>query len=187
MRLILLSALLSLLGACASVPSTIILGPQVRPGDCCANTSVMLQVVDNRPGPQLAQLVEEGEPPLPIPPANNVEDAIRKALMNGLKQRGVNLGGAGAAPLRVEITQLLASVRSGLVKHQTDVAITLSFHFSSGNRELTRTFNGNRSDTKPVRPDVAAIEKQINLLLGDVLTNALNDAELMNAIRQSEQ
>lgn len=181
MRQLFLPALLLVtLAGCASAPNSIVLGPQVRPGECCVNQNVDLQVIDKRVGAHLATLIEDGKR-TQVPAHNDVEDSIRGVITAGLQQRGIQTG--GGSRLRVEIQQLGATVSSGLLKHDTLVAAQLLFVLQTSNGEVTRAFNGQRSDTKPTRPDVAYIEKELNTLLGRVLTEALNDPQLLQAIR----
>lgn len=172
--------LLATLAGCASHPNSIVLGPQVRPGECCVNQNVDLQVIDKRVAPQLGTLIEDGKR-IEVPAHNDVEDSIRSVITAGLKQRGIETG--GGSRLRVEIQQLGVTVTSGLLKHDTLVAAQLLFVLQTSNGEVTRAFNGERSDTKPTRPDVGYIEKELNTLLGRVLTEALNDPQLLQAIR----
>ena len=179
-QLFLPALLLATLAGCASHPNSIVLGPQVRPGECCVNQNVDLQVIDKRVGAQLATLIEDGKR-INVPAHNNVEDSIRSVVTDGLKQRGIQTG--GGSRLRVEIQQLGVTVSSGLLKHDTLVAAQLLFVLQTSNGEVTRAFNGERSDTKPTRPDVGYIEKELNTLLGRVLTEALNDPQLLQAIR----
>ena len=172
--------LLATLAGCASHPNSIVLGPQVRPGECCVNQNVDLQVIDKRVGAQLGTLIDEGKR-IEVPAHNDVADSIRSVITAGLKQRGIQTG--GGSRLRVEIQQLGVTVTSGLLKHDTLVAAQLLFVLQTSNGEVTRAFNGERSDTKPTRPDVGYIEKELNTLLGRVLTEALNDPQLLQAIR----
>ncbi len=181
MRQLFIPALLLVtLAGCASHPKSIVLGPQIRPGECCLEQQVDLQVVDKRVGSQLGILLEDGKR-TNVPAHNDVADSIRSVVTEGLKQRGIQTG--GGSRLRVEIQQLGVTVSSGLLKHDTLVAAQFQFVLQTSNGEVIRTFTGERSDTKPTRPDVGYIEKELNTLVGRVLTEALNDGQLLKAIR----
>lgn len=181
-RLLLASVIAVAVAGCASNPTSIVLGPQIRPGECCINESVDLQVTDARVGQQLVTLIEDGFRK-EIPAYSDVSEAMRGFITDGLAQRGVTVGNGNT--LRVEIQQLGATLTSCFLKYDTLVNVQLHFVVDTANGQITRTFQGQRSDTKPKRPDVAAIEKQINLLLGRVLTEALDDPQLMAAIKDS--
>lgn len=181
-RLLVLPVLAALFAGCASEPTSVVLGPQIRPGQCCANESVSLEVIDARVSSALLILIEDGKRK-EVPAYSDVSESMAGFVRDGLKQRGVETTGGNT--LKVEIQQLGATVTSGLLKHDTIVNAQLKFVVETANGTVTRAFNGQRSDTKPQRPDVAAIEKEMNLLLGRVLTEALDDPQLMEAIKDS--
>lgn len=181
-RLLVLPLLAALFAGCASHPTSVVLGPQIRPGQCCANESVSLDVVDARVNSALLVLIEDGKRK-EVPAYSDVAESMAGFIRDGLQQRGIATTGGNT--LKVEIQQLGATVSSGLLKHDTTVNAQLRFVVETANGTVTRAFSGQRSDTKPKRPDVAAIEKEMNLLLGRVLTEALDDPQLLEAIKDS--
>lgn len=181
-RLLVLPLLAALFAGCASHPTSVVLGPQIRPGQCCANESVSLDVVDARVNSALLVLIEDGKRK-DVPAYSDVAESMAGFIRDGLQQRGIATTGGNT--LKVEIQQLGATVSSGLLKHDTTVNAQLRFVVETANGTVTRAFSGQRSDTKPKRPDVAAIEKEMNLLLGRVLTEALDDPQLLEAIKDS--
>lgn len=181
-RLLVLPLLAALFTGCASHPTSVVLGPQIRPGQCCANESVSLDVIDARVNSALLVLIEDGKRK-EVPAYSDVAESMTGFIRDGLQQRGIATTGGNT--LKVEIQQLGATVTSGLLKHDTTVNTQLRFVVETANGTVTRAFSGQRSDTKPQRPDVAAIEKEMNLLLGRVLTEALDDPQLLEAIKDS--
>jgi uncharacterized lipoprotein YajG len=173
--------------SCAFTPQSVSLSPDIQttPDSVVSGKQVMLTVVDERPRKSLgtrgvkgvgADLTIEGD----------LSDVVRKALTDGLTQRGFTITPnkpADGRELRVEIRNLDYNVTMGFWTGSLKVDSTLKGICIIGStRQYENVYRGDYQENVMAVQTSGANEKYINKVISQAINELLRDQQLIQCL-----
>ncbi|MBZ9611124.1 YajG family lipoprotein [Rheinheimera maricola] len=182
MRLLLLVVVL--LAGCSSPTPSFILSPQVfwPQSNQLQQSSFAFNVSDERGVPYSLRL-RNGDKVQHIKTQNDLRAQLEQTLSQVLSQQGASLNSNSAKRMTVKIVQLQALVEQHTLEHAVtnQVAFTVSIQHDQGT--FSKTYSGDSSFTAPFKMDVAAVERELRVLIEQVLAQLLQDTSWKNELR----
>lgn len=174
------AVLLLLLSACAHAPQYIRLDPPLHLTSTKVEQSrtVLLKITDSNVLPKL------GENQTRIELEQPLNQVLRNIVRNALTDRGFVVIESGDADrqLVLNITQGGHVITKGLITDNIAISIALQFTVTTPAGTRTRAFNDNRNRDVGGNAKIGEVAGDLNLAFGDVLSKALNDAEILQAL-----
>lgn len=177
---------LLLLSACSHTtqqPSQIYLDPQplesasVQP---LPKVNVKLTVNDLRRQHYLVAIHHPGQEQVElVSAANNVLQAIYKAVKESLNARGVTVSDEAKNTLTVEIKDLASNAQQNSTNYSAITQVTLIAKYQAGHHKILRQYTASRRGTGSFSVDISQQQNQLNQTLNAVLTGLLTDNRLI--------
>lgn len=176
-----LLVLVVFMAGCAQAPKPFILAPAQQTTASNLALIPQLQVQDMRQAKYLIKVTHsDGEIELihtKQAPANVIEQALNTRLI----QKSVDLSGWN---YQVSIAKLHVEVAQHSLKYESNSNIILQVNLTNEKTTLTKNFKRQGTSHGPLRADQAVLEREFNIMLGQVLNDITNDAELNRLINQ---
>jgi len=179
MKYLLLSILL--LAGCSQTPTQFIVAPgqTLNAGDNMLASQ--LDVQDQRAHPYLITTMPNQEPVKTVNSNTSPIDVIRNSLAARLSAKRIRLNGAN---YRVNINQLGNEIEQSLFKFINNSKLELEVVIGNQSGTLEKTFKRHGNSYGPFRADLVVIERDFNILLGQMLDDIANDQELTTFLSQ---
>lgn len=174
------ACLVSLLTACATPPSQVIVAPQInQPAQpIYSDKHISLTVMDLRPSNHLIQVLRKDQPAELFSPAQALSDALTSSLSQYLNAQGLNTQG-GTTQMKVSIEKALVSVQQSMVKYQASSEIRLLVNIYKGDKTYSQVLNSKGNSNGPIKADIAVLERDLNQQLGKIISELANNPELI--------
>jgi len=175
----------SLLSACSSIPSHLIVAPDIisTPRLNYGDKQVQLEVIDMRTANHIVQILQEDEAAILMSAQIRLEDTIKQTLTNQWKKQGLQVSSLATNTIKIAIEKTLISVNQQTIKYQSQTEIILKVIVNNGHQTLTSTFK-NRGDSKgPLHADIAVLERNFNQRLANLLTQILANEKINTFIK----
>lgn len=166
-----------------SEPTQIYLDPNPSAGSARAMPGVTLHlsVNDLRAQRFLLSIHQEGkEQAKLITSANNVRQAIYKAVETNLKDRGITLSDDAPNDLIIDIVALRSKAEQKTLSYVAIDQVILKATFKSEHRKVVRQYTASRRSTGSLKVDISQQQNQLNQTLNAVLTGLLTDHKLLD-------
>jgi len=175
--------LLLAITGCAQMPGQFVLAPNLQVPSMKAGQALSHSVtVNDMRAYQYLLTLEHGQEKRQLLNSDRApEQVIRATLSNALASNKVALT---AVDYRVEIAELLINVKQRSLKFESNSSIVLLVNINKGDGELSKTFKRTGNSYGPLKADIAVIERDFNLLLGQLLQDIANDQELLQYINR---
>jgi uncharacterized lipoprotein YajG len=165
--------------SCSSTPQFAIVAPDVPQLSLVNHIThpIKLTLQDFRSNRYLVKLNYANNPAELMSSQAPLADVFASAFEQAMQQQGISLSDLGS-PMTVKITQALIDVEQKLNDYQAHITVELMVQISKNNQTLTKTFvkNGQRSGL--FSADIAVLERDFNLLAGELIANILQDPEV---------
>ncbi|WP_147301925.1 YajG family lipoprotein [Thalassotalea euphylliae] len=179
-RTILSVSFVTLLGACATPPSQVIVAPQISQAamPIYSGNNISLAVVDLRPSNHLIQILRKDKPAELFSPAQSLSDSLSASLSQYLNAQGLSTQG-GVTQMKVSIEKALVSVQQSMVKYQASSEIRLLVNINKGDKTYSQVLTSKGNSNGPIKADIAVLERDLNQQLGKVISELANNPELI--------
>lgn len=186
MNKIIFSFLSLLLSGCVFHQQTAKLAPSVSVTE--SNTgngkTVFVSVADERPDQSIGKRGVGGAG-ADIMPAENVEDVVRGAVVEGLMKKGfkvANTQTSSDSKLVVEVRFLQYALLTGVWTLGCDVKVALKATATNKSQSYDHFYRTTREERVPIAPTSATNEKWINEAISKTIQDLVNDAELLSVL-----
>lgn len=166
-----------------SGPTQIYLDPNPSAGSARAmpGVNLHLRVNDLRAQRFLLSIHTEGKEQAElITSANNVRQAIYKAVKTNLEDRGIKLSDNAPNDLTIDIVALRSKAEQKTLNYVAIDQVILKATFKSEHRKVVRQYTASRRSTGSLKVDVSQQQNQLNQTLNAVLTGLLTDHKLLD-------
>jgi uncharacterized lipoprotein len=182
MRFLLLAALL--LAGCSSPVPSFILAPQVfwSQSNQLQQSRFAFAVTDERGRPFSLRL-RNGEKVDQIATRNDIRAQLEQTLSQALIAQGAVLDVNSDTQMTIKINQLQALVEQRTLEHAVTNQVVLTVVVQNANGSFNKTYSGDSSFTAPFSMDVAAVERELRVLIEQVLAQLLQDNSWHQAVR----
>lgn len=189
LKMIFASSLIIILSACAFVPESVSLQPQVNVGSSHIgnNKTVALDVIDARPNKVIGGRASGLGPQADISLADDLVSTVRTAVSQGLSQSGfkvVSNDAQASRKLVVRIVELQYQEHIGLVSGSITITSTLSGTATNKGKIYEEVYRIEDKHTPVITPTSEADAKNINAALSGSLNKLLNDQKLLQFLAQ---
>ena len=171
----------SLLSACASQPSHLIITPELV-NVASANyheKSITLSVVDLRVGNQIIQIQQNDDEVLTLLSATErLENTVSKTLSQQWKKQGLVLSNMATNKVTITIKKALIEVKQQLLKHSAKNSFVVQIEVNNGEKTLTTEYKSTNMEEAPLRADISALTIDFNQRLASALEWILNNQEI---------
>lgn len=182
--LLLLTALF--LGACATHwPETAYINPQIIPSNqqYYSGQSITLEGVDRRQAAYVISVKKKAKAPVLVGTERPLATLLSEKLADGLRSQGLNVGNIGSTNLRLEVLNAAVHVEEGTFTYTTKSKVSLRASADYQGNRVSKQFNATSSKEGPGQPDIAELESILDLQLGDLLQQILNDQQLRGYLK----
>jgi uncharacterized lipoprotein len=183
-KIITLSLVLGLNG-CATIPSHVIVAPDVMvtPAVFHNNKQAQLNVIDMRTAIHVVQITREGEAATLVSAQERLENTINNTLSKHWKKQGLILGANSINTINVAIEKAVISVAQETMSYKVQTEIILKVTINNGSQTLTNTFSNRGNSDGPLQADVAVLERNFNLRLAKLLQQILANKKISDFLR----
>ncbi|WP_199610959.1 YajG family lipoprotein [Flocculibacter collagenilyticus] len=172
--LIFVSVITIAIAGCSQTPTSLILQPSLDSHSIPPQLSgFRLNVVDERAQPAIAFIHKDDQLTAKISASTPAQQLISNALTPAK-----NFNPVATKVLNVAITKLHSDVKQSSVSHEVANYIELTLTLNNQQQTFTKSYQGNSQYKGPLKYDIAVLEKELNMLISNVLTEALADEEL---------
>lgn len=173
------------LGACASGIQHLVINPDVLiPSNTLfAGKSINLNTGDLRTAQHMLQIIKEGKAAELVTSQSSLAQLVDNALSSAFKKSGAQLGPTGNNVLNIVISKALINVNQSMMKYNANNSIELSISVDNGLQTLTKSYRSSGKSEGPFKADIAVLERDFNQQLSKLITNIINDPELINFMR----
>ena len=176
----------SLLIACTTQPSHLIVSPElmnVAPVNY-HEKSATLTVNDLRVGNQIIQIQQNDDEVLTLISASErLENTVSKTLTTHWQKQGLALTDLATNKITITIKKALIEVKQQLLKHSAKNSFVIQIEVNNGEKTLTTEYKSTNIEESPLRADVAALTLDFNQRLSSALTWILNNKEIQQFIK----
>ncbi|CAG9297301.1 YajG family lipoprotein [Celerinatantimonas diazotrophica] len=166
-----------------SKPTQIYLDPNPSAGSArpMPGVSLHLSVNDLRAQRFLLSIHHEGKEQAElITSANNVRQAIYKAVETNLEDRGIKLSDNAPNDLTIDIMALRSKAEQKPFSYVAIDQVILKATFKSAHRKVVRQYTASRRSSGSLEVDISQQQNQLNQTLNAVLTGLLTDHKLLD-------
>jgi len=173
------------LTACASLPSHLIIAPDimVTPAIYHNNKQVQLDVVDMRTSNHIVQILREGEAASLLSGQERLEDIIKSNLSKHWKKQGLALQDSAVNTVNVAIEKAVISVNQEAIEYKVQTEIVLKVVINNGDKTLTISFSNRGNSDGPLQADIAVLERNFNQRLAKLLQQILANKKISNFLK----
>lgn len=181
MKYLICTILLLLLSGCSQTPSQFVLAPSQQINETSANNNTFypLTIEDLRAAQHLIQIHKKGDPIKVLASNQNIKQVLKNDLIKRLNAHKATFHGAS---YQLNIKEMLITVDQHSLKYESNSRIQLQIIITNDNNTLTKNFKRNGNSYGPLTADLAVLERDFNLLLGQMLDDIVQDAELNDAL-----
>lgn len=174
----------TLLVACGSTPSSVIIAPQfyTPTQNVYQNQAVQLNITDLRRQHHVIQILKNEEAAKLYSPANDLASTLNNSLTTEWQKQGLAVDEFANITLAVYVDAALVSVQQETIKYQANSEIRLRVEIKKGEKTLTNHFKSKGASNGPLFADVAVLERDFNQQLGKVITEILSNDEIQQFI-----
>lgn len=175
----------TLLMACGTTPSSVIIAPQVNTASSVIYDSqnVSLVVTDLRTNNHIIQVLKSDEAATLYSPASNMAQTLSNSLSEQYKKQGLNIDAVSATDITIFIDAALVSVQQETIKYTANSEIRLRVQVKKNDKTLTNHFNSKGSSNGPLFADIAVLERDFNQQLGKVIEEVLLNKDIQAFIK----
>ncbi len=173
------------LSACASLPSHLIIAPDimVTPGIAHNNKQTQLNVIDMRTSNHIVQILREDEAATLLSAQERLEDTIKSNLSKHWKKQGLVIQDSAANTISITIEKAIISVNQETIEYKVQTEIVLKVTVNNGAKTLTSTFSNRGNSDGPLRADIAVLERNFNQRLSKLLERILANEEISRFLK----
>jgi len=173
------------LGACANLPSHLIVAPDimVTPAINHNNKQAQLNVVDMRTVNHIVQILRKGEAATLLSAQERLDETIRNNLATHWEKQGLSIQSNGINTINIAIEKAVISVSQETMKYKVQTEIVLKVTVSNGEKTLTTTFNNRGNSNGPLQADIAVLERNFNHRLATLLQQILASEKISNFLK----
>lgn len=178
-------SLLLTLSACASLPSHLIVSPDVMvtPDVSYQNKQAQLSVVDMRTTNHVVQILRDGEAATLLSAQESLEQTIEKKLSTHWQKQGLVLDSNAINNIDVAIEKAVISVNQQTMEYKVQTEIVLKVTIENDKQTLTITFQNRGNSDGPLQADIAVLERNFNQRLAKLLTQILASEKITNFLK----
>jgi len=177
MKYVLCSILL--LAGCSQTPSHFILAPGQQDVSTSNQLSSQLKVSDLRAYQYLVKTTDKNGQSELVNTSESASQVIKSSLAANLHKKNLKLNGVN---YQVNIVKLMIDVAQHSIKFESNSKIELQVIVANESTTLSKTFRRNGNSYGPFSADLATLERDFNLLLGQMLDDIASDSELNNLL-----
>ena len=180
-----LTAILTLLTACASGPTSVVVAPQIMSTSVnnFMHKSTQLHVIDSRSSTHVVQILKEGKAATLYPSQEALDSVILNSLSSALKIKSLSINNTAANQMTVFIDKALITVNQSMVKYSAKNELILRLEVNNGEQTLNKKYNATGSSTGALNADIAVLERDFNQQLGKLLAQILVDESIQNFLK----
>lgn len=185
LKLLLIITLLNIITACTTLPRHIVVSPELigYSKGVYFDKSIQLNIIDQRTGNQVVQILEDGEPAKLLTSQDSLTNIINTAISPVLRKQGITLDQFANITVDITIDTALITVQQSLVNYTAKNTIALTVSVSNSNQVTTKSYNTSGSSAGPLVADIAVLERDFNHQLASLLVRIANSNEIQNAIK----
>ncbi|WP_076418600.1 YajG family lipoprotein [Colwellia sp. UCD-KL20] len=186
LKLLLTITLLNLITACTTLPKHIVVSPELigYSKGVYFDKRIQLNVIDQRTGSQVVQIIEDGEPAKILSSQESLTNIVNNAISPVFRKQGITIDPFANIQVDIIIDTALISVQQSLVNYTAKNTISLNVSVSNSNTVTTKSFNTTGSSAGPLVADIAVLERDFNHQLASLLVRIINSNEIQSAIKQ---
>jgi len=176
--------LLTLLSACSSAPTHLIVAPQISSpvNHHYTEKQVQLNVVDMRTSNHIVQILKTGEAATILSSQQRLEKIIANTLTNEWEKQGLSFTALSAEQVDIIIEKAVISVNQTTMSYETQSEIRLQVKVSNVKETLTNSFKIRSNSEGPLQADIAVLERDFNQQLSRLLSNILASKDIQDFI-----
>lgn len=180
-----LISLIVLLSACSSSVKHLVIAPYIL---TASNTQLSAQSInistsDLRTAQHMLQIIREDQAAQLITSQSSLAEIVDKSLTAAFKKSGAQVTPAGNNVLNIVINKALINVNQSMMKYNANNIIELSISVDNGEQTLTKSYRSSGKSEGPLQADIAVLERDFNQQLSKVITNIVNDPQLIEFMR----
>ncbi|MCW8834642.1 MAG: YajG family lipoprotein [Colwellia sp.] len=185
MKFLVTLALALLVSACATMPSHLIVAPDVlvTPHLQYNDKQTQLEVIDMRTANHIVQILQEGEAATLISAQERLEKIITQTLTEQWQKQGLTVIPLATNTISITIEKAVISVTQQAVNYQSQTEIVLKVSVNNGQQTLTSTFKNRGNSKGPLQADIAVLERNFNRRLASLITQILANEKINNFIK----
>lgn len=163
------------LSGCASVPSHLIIAPEIMSTSIIqhADQQASLDVVDMRTAIHVVQILREGEAATLFSAQERLEDIIKSSLSKHWQEQGLAIQTNALNSINIAIEKAVISVTQETLSYEVQTEIVLKVTINNSLQTLTSTFNNRGNSEGPFKADIAVLERNFNQRLANLLQQIL--------------
>lgn len=180
-----LISLIVLLGACSSNVKHLVIAPDIltTSTNLLSIKSIDISTNDLRTAQHMLQIIKEDQAAQLITSQSSLADIVDKALTSAYKKSGAQVTSASNNVLNIVINKALINVNQSMIKYNASNAIELSISIDNGEQTLTKSYRSSGKSEGPLQADIAVLERDFNQQLSKLITNIVNDPQLIEFMR----
>jgi uncharacterized lipoprotein YajG len=185
MRRLLLTAALSLtLVACSNPVPSFIVAPQLMTNQSgqLSNVRLSLTVQDNRPT-NGTLIMRDGDGVKSYPASNDLIGAITQTLTGAISQKGAVVAAGEPIMVTIQINQLEANAEIKTVDHVVRNNVEISVLIDRNGSTYNKSFSARGNFSAPFKLDTAVAERELRLLVEQVLGEVMADSSWQDFVR----
>lgn len=111
-------------------------------------------------------------------------EIIATSLTREFEKQGIALTENANTAINIKIDDALIDVQQTTFSYEATTTITLRLIIESSSQTLTQTFNNTSKTKGPLKADIVMLETNFNRQLNKVITEAVNNEEIITFIRK---
>ena len=119
-----------------------------------------------------------------IEASNNPSDLIEQTIIQGLEEAGYAQNSDAKTTLSVELQQLNGRVKQKSVSYKAQLYAKVKVVIQKPNKRVTKEFKGKKQFNGALSLDIKDLEENINTLLSSIVSDIINDRELLKLLSQ---
>jgi len=173
------------LNGCASIPSHVIVAPDIMftPSISHNNKQTQLDVIDMRTANHIIQIMREGEAATLISAQEELEDTIKNNLGKHWQKQDLVINGSAINMIKLSIEKAVISVSQETMEYKVQTEIVLKVTVKNGVQTLTSTFKNSGNSDGPFQADIAVLERNFNQRLATLLQQILVNKKISNFLK----
>lgn len=180
-----IAAIFTLLSACSSGPTSVVVAPQIMPTNTYnfMQKSAQLNVVDTRSTTHVVQILKEDEAATLYPSQTALSSVITKSLADSLKVQNLSITQNASNTITVYIDKAMVTVNQTMVKYTAKNEIALRVEINNGEQTLNKKYSTTGNSKGALKADIAVLERNFNQQIGKVLSQILSDKSVQSFIK----
>lgn len=182
---IFISMLTLALNGCASLPSHVIVAPDITISPTIDHKSkqAQLDVIDMRTANHIIQILRKDDAATLLSSQERLEDTIKYNLDKYWKNQGLDIKASGDNTISVAIEKAIISVDQETFKYKVQTEIILIVTVNNGDETLTSTFKNKGNSNGPLQADIAVLERNFNQRLANLLQQILANEKISHFLK----